>query len=483
MSSSSNNDQQNWAEGSGSVLLSGVKENNFISELEADFSRIETVFDTLLAQPLSEIASRFPPTERARLYLLYAYCCNKLTSLYLEANGEPEAKEVLEQEKRVQESYNRVENTINPPQPSMMIDRSAAARFIMHSLPKEPKERETREEVRVTSSTHTRFDDYSERRFSGGSSPNDKRASGFYSSGSSPSDRRSSGGFYNTSSPSSDRRSSNNYNIGSPYSERDSFRISTSSTSSRITHYDRSESYIRDYDRDYDRNHDRGYYDRDYNRDDRDRDRGDEPYLITGMIMISFGSSFLMTFGRNIRSVVLSKPSLIGGITIGIIRILIFFVGIIGFFAPFKRCHNWLMAQSICIVMTTIALLILGAMIWFKTLNERNFFKDVWIGWMNGTRARFQDQFNCCGWEYPLSYGVVSRGCLDLQQVNTTMFGGCDSLIIGTGDKISREVFTLLFGFIAIDIITFLTISVLIHARNIVERFRKIEEKNLMLLL
>ncbi|CAG8786978.1 5303_t:CDS:2, partial [Dentiscutata erythropus] len=271
MSSSSNN-EQNWAGGSGnSVLLSSVKENNLISELEADFSRIETVFDTLLAQPLSEIATRFPPTERARLYLLYAYCCNKLTSLYLEVNGEPEAKEVLEQEKRVQESHNRVEHTINPPQPSMMLDRFAAARFIMHSLPKEPKERETREEVRVTSSTHTRFDDYSERRFSGGSSPNDKRASGFYSSGSSPSDRRASGSFYNTSSPSSDRRSSNNYNIGSPYSEKD-FRMSTSSTSSRITHYDRSESYIRD----YDRNYDRGYHDRDYNRDDRDRDRGDE---------------------------------------------------------------------------------------------------------------------------------------------------------------------------------------------------------------
>ncbi|CAG8749691.1 10646_t:CDS:2 [Gigaspora margarita] len=298
-SSSNNNGQQNWAEGSGnSVLLSGVKENNFISELEADFSRIETVFDTLLAQPLSELASRFPPTERARLYLLYAYCCNKLTSckfrldrsvtvkvlictllitntsliVYLEVNGEPEAKEVLEQEKRVQESSNRVENTINPPQPSLTIDRSAAARFIMHSL---PKEREARDEVRATSSTHTRFDDYSERRFSS-SSPNDKRASGFHSINSSPSDRRASGGFYNTSSPSSDRRSSNNYNIGSPNSERDSFRMSTSTTSSRITNYDRSDSYIRDYDRDYDRNYDRGYYDRDYNRDDRDRDRGDE---------------------------------------------------------------------------------------------------------------------------------------------------------------------------------------------------------------
>ncbi|CAG8761520.1 15423_t:CDS:2, partial [Dentiscutata erythropus] len=337
--------------------------------------------------------------------------------------------------KRVQESHNSVEHTINPPQPSMMLDCFAACAFHYAFLTKGTKERETREEL--TSSTHIRFDDYSERRFSSGSSPNDKRAS-----------------------------------------VRD-FRMSTSSTSSRITHYDRNESYIRDYDRDYDRNYDRGYHD----RDDRDRDRGDEPYLITGMIMISFGSSFLMTYGRNIRSVVLSKPSLIGGIIIGIIRVLTFFVGTIGFFAPFKRFHNWLIAQFVCIAMTSIALLILGAKIWFKTLDERNFFENVWIGWMNGTRARFQDQLNCCGWEYPLSYGVVSRGCLDLQQANATMFGGCDNLIIGAGDKISREIFTLLFGFIAIDIITFLAISVLIHARKIVERFRKIEEKNLMLLL
>ncbi|CAG8830343.1 23739_t:CDS:2, partial [Racocetra persica] len=198
MSSISNSDQQNCTEGGdNSVLLSGVKGNNIFSELEADFSRIETIFDTLLARPLSEVSSRFPPAERARLYLLYAYCCNKLTSLYLEVNGEPEAKEVLEQEKRVQESSNRVENTINPPQPSLTLNRSAAARFIMHSL---PKEREAKDEVRATSSTHARFDDYSERRFSG-SSPNDRRFS------SSSNDRR-------TSSSSNDRR------FNSPYNDR-----------------------------------------------------------------------------------------------------------------------------------------------------------------------------------------------------------------------------------------------------------------------
>ncbi|CAG8499400.1 6290_t:CDS:2, partial [Scutellospora calospora] len=228
MSSSNNKDKQEWAEGSdNNMLLSGFKENNIFSELETDFNRIETVIDTLLAQPLSEIASRFPPAERARLYLLYAYCCNKLTSLYLEVNGEPETREILDQEKRVQESSNRVENTINPPQPSLVLNRSAATRFIMHSLPKEREikdeiRREVKEEVRATSSAHTRFDDYSERRFSGsssndrrasGSSSNDRRTSGFSNIGSSPSDRRI-GGFYNASSPSSDRRNSGNHNTG-----------------------------------------------------------------------------------------------------------------------------------------------------------------------------------------------------------------------------------------------------------------------------
>ncbi|KAF0369748.1 tetraspanin family protein [Gigaspora margarita] len=205
-------------------------------------------------------------------------------------------------------------------------------------------------------------------------------------------------------------------------------------------------------------------------------------YLITGIIMMSVSSSWLLTFGNNVRSAVLSKFLIIGGIIVGIVRVLTFLVGMIGFFAPFKR-RGLLIAHSISIIITAIALLILGAKVWFKTLDERNFFKDVWIEWKNGTRARFQNEFNCCGWEYPLSYGVVSRICPDLQQANATMFGGCDDLLIRSGDLLSREIFTSLFGFMMIDVLTFLAVCVLIHVRKVEERFRKIEEKNLTLLL
>lgn len=91
------------------------------------------------------------------------------------------------------------------------------------------------------------------------------------------------------------------------------------------------------------------------------------------------------------RKVLTKKFYFLGGIIVGIVRVLTFLVGMIGFFAPFKR-RGLLIAHSISIIITAIALLILGAKVWFKTLDERNFFKDVWIEWKNGTRARFQNE-------------------------------------------------------------------------------------------
>ncbi|CAG8451678.1 14646_t:CDS:10 [Acaulospora colombiana] len=71
------------------------KVQSSVSDLDSyEFGKVEAVLDILLSQPLSEIAAGLGPIERARLYTLYAYCCNSLSSLYLEVNGEPEPKEL-----------------------------------------------------------------------------------------------------------------------------------------------------------------------------------------------------------------------------------------------------------------------------------------------------------------------------------------------------------------------------------------------------
>lgn len=67
------------------------------------------------------------------------------------------------------------------------------------------------------------------------------------------------------------------------------------------------------------------------------------------------------------------------------------FIASFGFFNPIKR-KRFLYVHGFLIVLSTCALLALGANIWFKTLDERNRFDDKWRGWDPNTRAFFQDE-------------------------------------------------------------------------------------------
>lgn len=62
----------------GSDLLSHVK--TLVDEANDDFSKVERIIDKLTAQPLSVTAANLGPVERARLFALYAFYFNSLSS-------------------------------------------------------------------------------------------------------------------------------------------------------------------------------------------------------------------------------------------------------------------------------------------------------------------------------------------------------------------------------------------------------------------
>ncbi|CAG8568938.1 2508_t:CDS:2 [Cetraspora pellucida] len=199
-------------------------------------------------------------------------------------------------------------------------------------------------------------------------------------------------------------------------------------------------------------------------------------YLTTGIIMIIHSYSWLIDHGDSLRDIVLSQGLLIGGMTVGVLIILSFFVGVIGFFTPFKR-DSWLIAHNISIIITMLIILAFGAKIWFKTLDSQKFVTSTWIGWDNNTKAIFEDQLSCCGWDFPLSNGVISKVCPNLRIANSTSISGCKIPLTKSVDMTSRILFTSLFGFIALDLLTILSVSVLMNVRKIEERLCKIEKK------
>ncbi|RHZ68879.1 hypothetical protein Glove_292g43 [Diversispora epigaea] len=198
-------------------------------------------------------------------------------------------------------------------------------------------------------------------------------------------------------------------------------------------------------------------------------------HLVTGILIISLGVIWLATLEVDLRGIVITKNLLIGGFVIGGLILLSFLIALVGFSSPLKR-KKWLIAHGFMIILTSTALLVMGAIIWFETLYELKHFNEEWIGWSSSVRSNFQDQLDCCGWKNSTDFGEISRACPE--DIDPTDKKGCQIPLINAADKTSRKLFTSLFGFISVNVFALLATIVLIQARNVEERYRKIDGKH-----
>ncbi|CAG8578100.1 6874_t:CDS:2 [Ambispora leptoticha] len=155
-------------------------------------------------------------------------------------------------------------------------------------------------------------------------------------------------------------------------------------------------------------------------------------YMATGAILITFAVLWKLSYGPNIRSLVLTPRLLLSGFDTQIYYV----------------AKKWLSAHATFIVVTTILLLCLGATIWFETLEEQSTYGAEWKEYDDATKAMIQDKLQCCGWQDVQTY-TPSNYCNE-QSVSDN----------------------------SIDIFIFFATIILIQAINVEERYRKIEEKH-----
>lgn len=178
----------------------------------------------------------------------------------------------------------------------------------------------------------------------------------------------------------------------------------------------------------------------------------------------------------------LSPSDLTAGTALGIMLLITF---VISLFAVAQRNHvtaglvflNW------TLIADAIAVLVIGTMLWFFSLRQRAEYAVVFHAQTPAVRQQIQDMFHCCGYFLTNETDLAMGGFC----ANTTFVSALDPKGNGTGtcvgpitaftDFTLNNVFTTIYGFMAILIALFLASLMIISQRNESERFKKIDAK------
>ncbi|ETW85673.1 hypothetical protein HETIRDRAFT_407613 [Heterobasidion irregulare TC 32-1] len=180
-------------------------------------------------------------------------------------------------------------------------------------------------------------------------------------------------------------------------------------------------------------------------------------------------------------NMVFSDADLTAGLVLGIALGVTWLLSV---FAIVQRNHVTigLVALNWCLILDSIAITVVGTFVWFYTLRQRAEFHTVWAGLPESSRITLQDQFSCCG--YFNASDLIAIGgnfCTSQEkadQLNTTVLKNfCVTPITAYSDVSLNDVFTSVYGFMAVAICLFMTSLCVIKVRQEIERFKRIDSK------
>ncbi|KAH8102912.1 tetraspanin [Cristinia sonorae] len=138
---------------------------------------------------------------------------------------------------------------------------------------------------------------------------------------------------------------------------------------------------------------------------------------------------------------------------------------------------NW------ALVLDFIAVVVVGTYIWFFTLQERNNFFARFNAATPDVRVQLQDRFQCCGYFTPNDTVEYQGFCANSTFVESLFNKDnldefrCVGPITSFADMTLNNIFSTVYGFMAIIILLFLASVCVINKRKEAERFRRIDAK------
>jgi len=180
-------------------------------------------------------------------------------------------------------------------------------------------------------------------------------------------------------------------------------------------------------------------------------------------------------------NMVLSNADLTAGTILGV-ALLVTFVISIGAIVQKNHVTVGLVLLNYALLVDAIGIVVIGTFVWFFTLQERANFHKLWAEATPLVRTTLQDQFKCCG--YFNGTDTVEIGgtfCVSQAFVNTLAANQtsnfCVTPVTSFADETLNNVFTTVYGFMAVVLCLLLASLCVIKKRQEDERFKRIDAK------
>jgi len=204
-------------------------------------------------------------------------------------------------------------------------------------------------------------------------------------------------------------------------------------------------------------------------------------FLLLAAGAVALALSIVWRAENTLMNMVITPNYLTSGMVLGIALLITFAISV-GAIIQKNHVTIGLVILNYVLIADALGIVVIGTFVWFFTLQERQNFHIRWLNVGRDTRIILQDQLKCCGYFNGTDQAEVGGTfCQSQEFVSglasniTTNF--CVTPITNYADTTLNNIFTTIYGFMAITLCLLLASLCVIKKRQEDERFKKIDAK------
>ncbi|KAH6697625.1 tetraspanin [Plectosphaerella plurivora] len=161
------------------------------------------------------------------------------------------------------------------------------------------------------------------------------------------------------------------------------------------------------------------------------------------------------------------------GIANAVMIFIAFAITLPGIITPMR---GWLKISGWFVTICGLFTLSIGVFLWVLTLRTQDLFRDIWLSSPPEVQSLMQESFQCCGYFNSTSPAFVTSNVCP-SPAAAALQRGCLGPVSSFANVFLDNIFTAVFGFVGIDALLVISVTMVLKERKERERFRHIDEK------